>query len=170
MPRERRRILRSIRSRVWRAADWYEREVFDMFGITFRNHPNLVRILMPIDWDGFPLRKDYPVHGYKYSYPERIRLMKEDFRRSRSDYRAPFRRVPATPSAPRRMTLNMGPQHPSTHGVLRIVLELEGETIIAGRAGHRLPAHRHRKGVRAEELAAGGYADRPRRLSGESCE
>ena len=56
--------LDSITS-VWPSANFYEREVFDLFGVRFVGHPRLTRIMMPLDWEGYPLRKDYPVEGYR---------------------------------------------------------------------------------------------------------
>lgn len=116
-------VLPSICS-VWRSANWYERELYDMFGIRVDNHPNLQRILMPEYWEGHPLRKEHPNRATEmppYQLPE------ARYRAIMASYRAEDYREPANTSE--EMTLNIGPTHPGTHGLLRLVVRLEGEEI-----------------------------------------
>ena len=114
---------------LWPSANWYEREIYDMFGLTFDGHPHLERLLMPDGWTGHPLRKDHPARATDMSPFE----IPED--KLEEDEKA-LRFHPERWGLPRRsghsdyMFLNVGPQHPGTHGILRVVLELDGEDIV----------------------------------------
>lgn len=113
---------------VWPSANWYEREVWDMFGIRFDGHPNLRRILLPQTWYGHPLRKEHPARATemgKFHLPEEKAISEErsyQFRPEEWGMELSREDVDF-------MFLNMGPQHPSTHGILRIMLALDGEVI-----------------------------------------
>ncbi|MGD2217498.1 MAG: NADH dehydrogenase (quinone) subunit D [Gemmatimonadales bacterium] len=123
---------------LWRASNWLEREVYDMFGVTFEGHPDLRRILMPENYEeGYPLRKDFPLRG-RFSRAEQTRLAMS---RQMEDLYSPDELSVHGRSGGRgaesdegletqNMILNIGPQHPATHGVLRLVCELDGETIV----------------------------------------
>lgn len=108
---------------IWPSADWYEREIFDMFGIRFQGHPNLRRILMPHDWEGHPLRKGYPDRATQMD-PYTL----EDARRQQPmDAGLVLRKKPGDEE----FLLNIGPHHISTHGLMRFVATVYGEQITA---------------------------------------
>jgi len=124
-------VVESVSS-VWPAANWHERETYDLFGIQFKGHPELRRIMLPHDWVGHPLRKDYPIGGEPVQFtvnPDDPALA--DLGQQTMD--APTGESDVPPWFSGRddtMIINMGPQHPATHGVLRVVVELDGERIV----------------------------------------
>ena len=114
---------------LWENANWYEREVWDLFGINFEGHPSLFRIMMPRTWEGHPLRKDHPARATEmeaFSLPperqareqEALRIKPEDWGLKLFDEDHDY------------MVLNLGPNHPSVHGVFRVMLQLDGEEIV----------------------------------------
>ncbi|HEY3396500.1 MAG TPA: NADH-quinone oxidoreductase subunit C/D [Armatimonadota bacterium] len=114
---------------LWPAANWYEREAWDMFGVGFTGHPRLRRLLMPEWWEGHPLRREHPARA-----TELPPYVADAGREEREDETLQFR-PEEWGMHPRRadhdlMILNLGPQHPSTHGLLRLVLELDDEQIV----------------------------------------
>lgn len=114
---------------VFPAANWYEREAFDMFGLRFDGHPHLRRILMPETWAGYPLRKDHPARATEmgtFTLPEDKHEREEEALRFKPEEWGLSRRQGDTEF----LFLNVGPQHPGTHGVLRIALQLDGEEIV----------------------------------------
>lgn len=114
---------------LWPAANWYEREAFDLFGIGFSGHPNPRRILLPPTWQGHPLRKDHPARATEmepFALPaatqtveqEALRFVPEEWGMQRRGGDSDF------------LFLNLGPNHPSVHGVFRVALQLDGEEIV----------------------------------------
>jgi NADH-quinone oxidoreductase subunit C/D len=113
---------------IWANANWYEREVYDMFGISFNEHPNLRRILMPSTWKGFPLRKEHPARATEmgpFQFPEDKRTEEEEALTFKPEEWGMTRESEDSEF----MFLNLGPNHPGTHGLLRLILQLDGEEI-----------------------------------------
>ncbi len=166
----------AVRRRVYPAADWFEREAFDMYGVFFSGHPDLRRLLTDYGFHGHPMRKDFPMTGYVevryddqlkrviYEPVKSVEFRSWDFlspwegaeyakpgqgygyelpgdekaetrRHDRPERACRGHRLHSTKPAPvpetpvRKFNINFGPQHPAAHGVLRLVLELDGELV-----------------------------------------
>ena len=104
---------------VYPTADWFEREIYDMFGVIFKDHPNLKRILTHHQFEGHPLRKDYPADKQQH-LSEPLPFQMDNKRDGTSYYDGTGKNL--TP-------LNIGPSHPATHGTLRIMAYMDGEKI-----------------------------------------
>jgi NADH-quinone oxidoreductase subunit C/D len=114
---------------LWPSANWYEREVWDMFGIAIEGHPFLERILMPRWWQGHPLRKEHPSRATEmghFTLPEWRQEEEEENLRFHPERYG----LPQTSDHSDYLFLNFGPHHTGTHGLLRLVLRLDGEEVL----------------------------------------
>ena len=114
---------------IWPNANWYEREAWDMYGIKFTDHPNLYRILLPPTWQGHALRKDHPARATEmepFSMDEAKLIEEQEALRFRPEEWG----MQASKDGTEYMFLNLGPNHPSVHGVFRIALQLDGEVVV----------------------------------------
>ena len=114
---------------IWPAANWYEREIWDMFGIVFSGHPHLRRILLPPWWKGHALQKDHPARATEMG-PFRLTREKEDAEQEALRFHPEEWGMRRAHEGTDFMFLNLGPNHPGVHGVFRIVLQLDGEEIV----------------------------------------
>ncbi|TDO06731.1 MULTISPECIES: NADH-quinone oxidoreductase subunit C/D [Halomonas] len=110
-------------------ANWYEREVWDMFGIDFVGHPHLTRILMPPTWQGHPLRKDHGARATEFD-PFTLTVEGQDVEQRALQFKPEEWGMRRERAGAEFMFLNLGPNHPSAHGAFRLVLQLDGEEII----------------------------------------
>ncbi|WP_280552678.1 NADH-quinone oxidoreductase subunit C/D [Halomonas sp. 25-S5] len=110
-------------------ANWYEREVWDMFGIDFVGHPHLTRILMPPTWQGHPLRKDHGARATEFD-PYTLTVEGQDVEQRALQFKPEEWGMRREREGAEFMFLNLGPNHPSAHGAFRLVLQLDGEEII----------------------------------------
>lgn len=116
-------------TRIWANANWYEREAWDMYGITFDGHPNLRRILLPPTWEGHALRKDHPARATEME-PFSLDQEKQDAEQEALLFRPEEWGMARATEDTEFMFLNLGPNHPSVHGVFRIALQLDGEVVV----------------------------------------
>jgi NADH-quinone oxidoreductase subunit C/D len=114
---------------LWPAANWHERECWDMFGIVFTGHPNLSRIYTPPTWVGHPLRKDHPARATEmepYHHDDEIVDREQKAMQFNPEEWGLKRKSDTTEF----MFMNFGPNHPAAHGVIRFALQLDGEYVM----------------------------------------